>query len=82
MGATSSYRDGFRMSHRDSGWRCLVAHYEGGWENPRILPPCVKCADCAQFIRPEKMDEECPMVGAAQVETANDVMRRIGRASA
>ena len=48
------------MKHRDGLQRCLVAHFKGDWREPEILPPCIMCRDCQQWIRPEQMDEECP----------------------
>ncbi len=43
--------------HEDSGYACLVAHYD---ENHNIKPGCIKCLNCQEFIRPEDMDNECP----------------------
>ena len=62
---------GSTMPHVDSGWRCLVYHSDHG--------PCVRCADCAQFIEPSKMGEDCPMPAAAQIETAEALMARLNR---
>lgn len=52
------------MKHRDGGLRCLVAH----WENGDMAQPCIRCEQCKQFIRPEKMDEECPGQSASKSE--------------
>lgn len=43
------------MPHKDSGFRCLIAH--GGPKE--ILPPCIQCAVCHKYIRPEDMDGDC-----------------------
>jgi hypothetical protein len=45
------------MSHTDSGFRCLVCHFDA---NGNILPQCIICAKCNQSIRPENMNEDCP----------------------
>lgn len=43
--------------HKDSGARCLTAHYNGNYE---LMPPCVKCGNCGKWVRPEAMTEQCP----------------------
>lgn len=53
------------MKHKDSGWRCLVAHYD---DEDNILPACIKCNNCGAYIRPEEMDNECP----AEAEDAKE----------
>lgn len=58
------------MPHVDSGWRCAMDHGD--------QKACVKCVDCAKFIRPEDMGEECPASGRClDGETAEETMRRI-----
>lgn len=45
------------MTHEKSNYRCLVIHYD---EQGNILPQCIKCAKCGQWIRPENLDDSCP----------------------
>jgi len=42
------------IPHVDSGERCLVAHfkYQG-----QVLAPCIKCARCDQWLRPEQFNQ-------------------------
>ena len=42
--------------HKDSGWRCLVCHYD---KDGNALPQCVKCSVCHKWISPDKMKEKC-----------------------
>jgi len=42
--------------HRDSGYRCLVAHLDA---EGHLLPPCRKCIKCGKWLRPEDFDGEC-----------------------
>ncbi len=51
-------------AHRDSGARCLVAHSVGDWRDPVLLPPCLRCAVCHQWLRPETFaTTACPGAG-------------------
>ena len=44
--------------HKDNGVRCMVAHWS---PKGKLLPGCIHCAVCYQYVRPEKMrTEECP----------------------
>lgn len=43
--------------HKDSGGRCLVAHYD---VEGRLQDACIICEYCNGQIRPEKMNEMCP----------------------
>jgi hypothetical protein len=47
------------MAHIDAGERCLVCHYEGDYRNMVVLPPCIKCANCREWVRPKDMDKPC-----------------------
>ncbi len=53
---TRREREGY-MKHRDGGSRCLAEHWE---KNGDLAQPCIRCEQCKKFIRPEKMDDECP----------------------
>jgi hypothetical protein len=46
-------------THKDSGCRCLVAHYDDEGE---LLPACIKCEVCHEYIRPEDMNLPCSEV--------------------
>ena len=39
------------MKHKDSYMRCLVAHFDS---DGRLLPACVKCSECGEWLRPEE----------------------------
>lgn len=39
--------------HADSGCRCCVAHSDN--------VQCIRCARCHQYVRPEDMDDGCPV---------------------
>lgn len=39
------------MDHASSGLECLVWHEDG--------IPCVKCKNCAEWLRPEDIQQEC-----------------------
>ncbi len=54
--------------HCDSGERCLVAHYD---YTKKLSPPCIRCALCHQYIRPERMGDQCPGVKQKQSETTS-----------
>jgi len=41
-------------SHKPSGETCCVYHFEDGGK------PCQVCIYCDKFIRPSKINEECP----------------------
>lgn len=45
------------MPHQDSGSECCVGHWDG---SGNVLPQCIKCPECHQFIRPESMGTPCP----------------------
>lgn len=46
-------------NHTDAGQRCLVAHVDG---NGQPLPPCIKCAECGEWLRPDEFENgECGM---------------------
>ena len=46
------------MKHSDIGVRCMVAHWD---DKGHLLPGCIHCPVCHQYVRPEKMEtEECP----------------------
>ena len=38
--------------HKDSGFRCLLAHGEGG--------QCISCLYCRRYIRPNDLNKPCP----------------------
>ena len=38
--------------HKDSGCECMVAHFD---VDLNILPGCIQCSKCHEYIRPEKM---------------------------
>lgn len=59
------------LPHESSGRVCLVAHYGLHGE---VLPPCVRCVNCGQFIRPEAMNTNCP--NNSKIETLDDLTRR------
>ncbi|MDA0244684.1 MAG: hypothetical protein OT477_14795 [Chloroflexi bacterium] len=40
--------------HIDSGLRCLVAHFD---ESGELLPPCIKCGNCSEWLRPDEFEE-------------------------
>ena len=43
--------------HQSTGFGCLVGHWD---EKRKLLPPCIKCGTCGEWIRPEHMSDECP----------------------
>jgi len=43
--------------HRPSGQECLVGHISA---DGNLEPGCPRCKDCRQFIRYNRMDEDCP----------------------
>jgi hypothetical protein len=46
------------MTHQDGNKeRCLVLHYD---VYGNILPQCIRCSKCYNFIRPEDMSKDCP----------------------
>ena len=46
------------MAHEDKNKeRCLVLHW--GMYND-VLPQCIRCSKCYEFIRPEDMNNDCP----------------------
>lgn len=55
--------------HLDFGERCLVMHYAGDYWNPNVLPPCIRCARCLQWIRPERFTESCAVGHDGTVNT-------------
>ena len=44
------------MKHKDSGYRCLVAHYRNG----QMQPACMQCDSCGGWITWDAVDGECP----------------------
>ena len=42
--------------HKDTGFRCLVAHYDG--PGGRVGPGCIRCT-CGQYVRPAQWKEHC-----------------------
>jgi len=42
-----------KMKHKDTGWRCLVAHYD---ESGIIEEGCIYCS-CGKYIRPNDWKE-------------------------
>lgn len=43
-------------SHKDSGERCCVAHFDKYFV---LQEPCIRCLKCRQWIRPEDFNKEC-----------------------
>ena len=62
--------------HTDSGIECTVAHYD---EKHNLLPGCIHCAGCGEFIRPEKMDEECEMKVTLKVRDEGIIIPKFHR---
>ncbi len=54
------------MTHEPSGLECCVGHMTGDWQP---LPACQVCKHCGQFIRPERMGEECPAASQCCTDT-------------
>ena len=45
------------MKHQNSSIACLVLHTD---KDGNVLPQCIRCSVCGQWIRPEDMNKECP----------------------
>lgn len=46
---------------------CLVAHLDG---QGNLLPGCLRCEHCGEFVRPVAMSKKCP--GKQPVEPGNE----------
>ncbi len=51
------------MKHQDSHIQCLVGHFD---KDGNVLPQCIHCSVCHQWIRPQDMNKEC--AGSAENE--------------
>ena len=61
------------MAHKDSGFRCLVCH----WENGKLAPSCIRCERCRQWIRPEAMNDVCDPASPPALKPVADRLERI-----
>ena len=44
------------MKHKLMNLSCCVAHFD---KNGNILPACIKCETCMEFIPYDKLNSEC-----------------------
>jgi len=54
-----------QLAHVNSHMQCLVFHTD---KDGNALRQCIVCQHCGQYIRPEKMNETCPVRHAKWLE--------------